>query len=195
MYGIPGGLEPLRQLVGAMRKQKLGNGFDAGPRPGPATKPVFDYLAGVGWPVICYLGCAEMQVEGGQCVMGAENEAALAATISDQRLDRLAREALPIQVSGDPIEYEENRVTNGWVVELINNAGATKKPDQPAEIDLSAIARVLLQPRIRCPLAREWVSNRSFPNPDRYQVEVGPGQSEFVEFICAAEGSNRGSPR
>ena len=78
MYGVPGEMEPLKQLVQVMREQSLGNGFDPGPTPRPKTKPIFDYLASVGWPVICYPGCADMQVKGGRCVLGTENEAALA---------------------------------------------------------------------------------------------------------------------
>ncbi len=104
--------------------------------------------------------------------------------ISDFRLQRLARETLPIQVSGDPIEYEVNRTTNGWVVELINNAGVVKKPDQPATVDPLARARVVLDLKMPCSSAREWRSNRSFAQPKNVQLEVGPGQSTFVEFIC-----------
>ena len=106
------------------------------------------------------------------------------ALISDSRLQRLAREALPVEVSGDPIQYQVNRTTNGWVIELINNAGVSKKPDQPATTDPSAIARVVLRPRIRYASAREWRSNRSYPKRDPSNLEVGPGQSVFVEFIC-----------
>ena len=79
IYGAPGELEPLKQLVQVMRDQSLGNGFDPGPTPHPHAKPIFDYLAGVGWPVMCYPGCADMQIKGGRCVLGAEDEAALAA--------------------------------------------------------------------------------------------------------------------
>ena len=78
MYGTPGELEPLRQLVAVMREQKLGNGFDPGPAPRPAAKPLFDYLAGIGWPVMCYPGCADMQIKGGRCVLTHDDEAALA---------------------------------------------------------------------------------------------------------------------
>ena len=78
IYGAPGELEPLRQLVHVMREQKLGNGFDPGPSPYPAAKPIFDYLATVGWPVMCYSG-GEMQIKGGRGVFGPENEAAFAA--------------------------------------------------------------------------------------------------------------------
>ena len=106
------------------------------------------------------------------------------ALISDSRLQRLAREALPVEVSGDPIQYEINRIPKGWVVELINNAGVSKKPDQPAVIDPSASARVVLRPRIRYASAREWRSNRSYTKLDPLKLEVGPGQSAFVEFTC-----------
>ena len=78
MYGAPADLGRLRQLVAVMREQNLGNGFDPGPGPGPGSKPLFDYLAEVGWPVVCYSG-AEMQIQGGRAVLGRENEAALAA--------------------------------------------------------------------------------------------------------------------
>ena len=79
IYGAPGEMEPVKQLVQVMRDQQLGNGFDPGPAPNRATQPAFDYLASVGWPVICYPGCADMQIKGGRCVLGPENEAALAA--------------------------------------------------------------------------------------------------------------------
>ncbi len=36
MYGAPGDLETLRQLVGVMRERRIGNGFDPGPGTGPA---------------------------------------------------------------------------------------------------------------------------------------------------------------
>ena len=106
-----------------------------------------------------------------------------AAAISDLRLQRLARETLPVEVSGDPIEYQINRNTHGWVIELIHNAGVAKKPNQPATTDPSAVARVVLHPKIRCASAREWRSNRAYPRTDEIRLEVGPGQSVFVELV------------
>ena len=104
------------------------------------------------------------------------------AAISNSRLQRLANEALPVTVSGDPIQYQVNRTANGWVVELVNNAGVAKKPNQPQVIDPNAIARVVLKPKIRCASAREWRSSSAYPNPKEIRVEVGPGQSVFVEM-------------
>jgi hypothetical protein len=106
------------------------------------------------------------------------------ALISDSRLQRLAREALPVEVSGDPIQYQINRTTNGWVAELINNAGVAKKPDQPAITDPAAIARVALRPRFRWAKAQEWRSNSSYTKLVPLKLEVSPGQSAFVEFTC-----------
>jgi hypothetical protein len=104
--------------------------------------------------------------------------------ISDQRLQRLVRETLPVEVTGDPIQYQVNRTTHGWAIELINNAGVAKKPDQPATTDPNAIARVVLHPRIHFDSAKEWRSNQSFPRPEEIRLEVGPGQSAFVEFAA-----------
>ena len=106
------------------------------------------------------------------------------AAISDARLQSLVRKVLPVEVSGDPIQYEVNRTPHGWVIELINNAGVTKKPDQLAVIDPSAVARVVLHPKVGYVSAREWRSNRSYPKRDQHELEVCPGQSMFVELIC-----------
>jgi len=103
--------------------------------------------------------------------------------ISDLRLQRLAGEALPVQVSGDPIQYQVNRTTSGWVIELVNNAGVAKKPGQPATLDPSAIARVVLKPRVQCASVREWRSNRSYSRTGEVRLDVGPGRSAFIELI------------
>jgi len=104
--------------------------------------------------------------------------------ISNSQLQRLAHQALPVEVSGDPVQYQVNRTTNGWVIELVNNAGVTKKPDQPASTDPTATARVVLRPKIHFTAAREWRSGRSYTKPGEVRLEVGPGATEFVEFVC-----------
>jgi len=106
------------------------------------------------------------------------------AAIPDSRRQRLAHEALPVEVSGDPIQYQVNRTTDSWVIELVKNAGVTKEPNQPATLDPTAIARVVLRPRIRTEAAREWRSNRSYSQPGEVRLDVGPGQSVFVQFVC-----------
>ena len=105
------------------------------------------------------------------------------SVISNGRLDQLAHATVPIELSGDPIQYQINHTPNGWVVELINNNGVIKRGDQPAIIDANAIARVTLRPKGKCLSANEWKANRTYPNADEIHLEVGPGQSAFVEFI------------
>lgn len=104
------------------------------------------------------------------------------AAISEARLRRLSRETLPIEVSGDPVGYQINRNSAGWVVELINNDGVVKKPDQPPTTDPTAIARVTLRPKFPCPSARAWKSNRAYAQPVQIEVEIKPGESAYVEF-------------
>jgi hypothetical protein len=108
--------------------------------------------------------------------------------VSDHRLRRLADEAVPVRVSGDPIQYQVNRTTDGWVVELVNNAGVAKTPGRPATIDQAAVARVVLRPRIRCAAVREWRSNRTYPSPPELKLELEPGRSEFVELVLPIGG-------
>ena len=79
MYGTPGDVASLKELVSVMREQRLGNGFDPGPAARTPSKPLFDYLATVGWPVMCYPGCPDMQIKGGRCVLNQADADALEA--------------------------------------------------------------------------------------------------------------------
>jgi hypothetical protein len=92
---------------------------------------------------------------------------------------------LPVEISGDPVQYQINRVPNGWVVELINNAGIIKHPDQAALADPTAVVRVRLKPRMACQSGREWRSLRTYDKPTLIDVELGPGAIEFVELTAA----------
>jgi hypothetical protein len=104
--------------------------------------------------------------------------------ISDSRLRELADLLSPIQVIGSPVQYANNRTTKGWVVEVVNNNGVAKKPDQPATTDAGAVAQVVLRPRIKTSTAREWRSSRVWSEPREVRLEVGPGQNAYVEFNC-----------
>ena len=77
MYGCPGSLDELKQLVGVMREKGLGNGFDPGPTARASSRQVFEYLATVGWPIIFYPGWSDMQVKDGRCRLRDEDEEAL----------------------------------------------------------------------------------------------------------------------
>ncbi|MDR3692970.1 MAG: hypothetical protein P4L46_26560 [Fimbriimonas sp.] len=104
------------------------------------------------------------------------------AAISNDRLANLAKSSLPIEVSGDPIEYEINRTDRGWVVEVINNKGVIKKPDQPTVTDPGSVVRVTLTPKFQFRTARAWSTGKSFEPSRDVRMEVEPGASGFVEF-------------
>lgn len=103
--------------------------------------------------------------------------------IADERLARLARELLPVEILGDPIQFQINRTRTGWVLELVNNRGVAKKPGEPAVIDPQARACVTLKPKLRFTSAREWRSKVVHERAKETLLEIGPGQSEFVEFV------------
>ena len=102
--------------------------------------------------------------------------------ISNQSLRRITNQFLPVEVTGDPIQYQINRTETGWVVELVNNKGMAKKPDQPAAIDPQAVAHVTLKPATRYASAVQWQSRQTHQRPKQIEVTLGPGSSEFVEF-------------
>jgi len=77
MYGCPGNQGSLKQLVAVMKKRGLGNGFDPGPTARAGSRPLFEYLATVGWPIVCYPGYADMQIKEGRARLSDEDESAL----------------------------------------------------------------------------------------------------------------------
>lgn len=109
------------------------------------------------------------------------------AAISSDRLRRLSEQYLPIGITGDAIQYQISRTAGGWVIELINNRGVSKKPDQPAVIEAGEIARVRLSPRLAFRTARQWRSSRAHDRPGMIELDLAPGAIEFVEFMEAAE--------
>ena len=109
------------------------------------------------------------------------------AAISNDRLRNVVQPYLPVEVSGAPVQFQINRTPTGWVVELINNRGVIKKPNEPAVTDPAAVARVHLKPRMTCQSAREWRSLRRHDNPGVVEVELGPGAVEFIELTLAKE--------
>jgi hypothetical protein len=99
--------------------------------------------------------------------------------ISNARLQQLAQECLP---TGDAVQYEINRMPEGWILELINNQGVIKKRDQPAIIDPATVARVRLKCKPPFKSATELRSNRVHEKPGVLNLDLGPGAIEFVEF-------------
>jgi len=103
--------------------------------------------------------------------------------ISNEHLRRLAADLLPMEITGDSIQYQINRTSRGWVIELVNNRGVIKKPDQPAQVDAKEIAQVQLRSAVKCYYAKEWRSQRTHENPGTLNVTVPPGSTEFVEIF------------
>lgn len=104
------------------------------------------------------------------------------AAISRDRLEQLARDMLPIDVTGDPVQYQINRNRAGWVVEVINNDGVVKEGRKPAVVHPQVIARVRLTPRFAWTEAREWETGRPLPKGETVELAIPPGESRFVEF-------------
>lgn len=104
------------------------------------------------------------------------------AAISNDRLASLSAELLPLSVKGDAVQFQINRLREGWVIELINNAGVAKQKDKPAVTDATAIAHVTLTPKQPFSTAREWRSGRTHEPAASVSIEIGPGSTEFVAW-------------
>jgi hypothetical protein len=76
-YGCPGELPALKEYVAAMKAQHIGNGFDPGPVAKASSRPLFEYLAALGWPVLMYPGYGDMQVADGDARLTDEDEQAI----------------------------------------------------------------------------------------------------------------------
>jgi len=107
------------------------------------------------------------------------------AAISNERLARLNADYLPIAVTGDPVQYQINRTHRGWVVELLNNHGIVKKPDQPTVVDQNGLAKAQLRPRVPIQSARQWSrgDDMELNAAPTMPITVGPGETVFVELI------------
>jgi hypothetical protein len=112
--------------------------------------------------------------------------------ISNEHLRRLAAKLLPVEITGDSIQYQINRTSLGWVIELVNNRGVSKKPDQPAQVDAKEIARVQLRTAVDCYYAKEWKSQLIHENTHTLNVDVPPGSTEFVEMLSERDAKPRG---
>jgi len=75
MYSCPGDLEGLKELVGIMQREQLGNGFDPGPAAHASSADMLSYLATLGWPLVSYPGYPNFQLEESECVFSDADEA------------------------------------------------------------------------------------------------------------------------
>jgi len=102
--------------------------------------------------------------------------------ISNDRLEGLSRKMLPIEIRGEAVQFSVNRNANGWLVEIINDAGVTKLKDQPAITDAKATALVTVTAKFKCAFIKEWRANRVHSFASSISLEIGPGSTEFLEF-------------
>lgn len=107
--------------------------------------------------------------------------------ISNQQLKAHLQGLVPVEVSGDPVQYSMNRTATGWVVELINNRGVVKRGDQPAVIDPNGTVRVILTTPLPFRHAKVWRSGQVHDDCDRLELELGPGEVEYVEYVVSPE--------
>lgn len=78
LYGAPGDPKELESLVRVVKERHLASGFDPGPAASAASRPAFEYLARLGWPVILYPpDGGRMQVQGSTSYLKGEDEAAV----------------------------------------------------------------------------------------------------------------------
>lgn len=78
LYGSPGNVDELKDLIAFMKESNLGNGFDPGPGAGAHSAKLLHVIAHAGWPVVCYPpDGGRMQVKGGTSVLDPAGEEAL----------------------------------------------------------------------------------------------------------------------
>jgi hypothetical protein len=96
-------------------------------------------------------------------------------------LDGLIAEHLPVQVDGD-IEYTINRVSDGWVVGLMNPYGVTKGRMTPVRLDETQTRDVRIRLRDGgLASAVEWVAGVALVVADRaVTLRVPPGETRIV---------------
>jgi len=108
------------------------------------------------------------------------------SAISNDRLARLNAEYLPVAITGDPVQYQVNRTSRGWSVELVNNQGVVKKPDQPAVVDPEGSARIRLRPRVAIESVRRWsgTDDEELEPAPTMSITLGSGETVFVELVA-----------
>jgi hypothetical protein len=113
------------------------------------------------------------------------------AAISDDRLQLLVNNSLPVAVSVSgtpsyPVQYQVNYASDGWIVELINNNGVVKQPSTAAVTDPTAIANVQITPTFSYTSATALFAGTNYGSGSSgtpIQVTVGPGDVEYVKFV------------
>jgi hypothetical protein len=82
------------------------------------------------------------------------------------------------------VQYQINRNNQGWVIELINDRGVTKKGDAPVVIDTSVATNISLTSRVDVLYAYNWKTGAvMFPTGSSWGLTLGPGDIQYVQFV------------
>ncbi len=114
------------------------------------------------------------------------------AAVSNDRLAALRDSLLPVRVTGDPVQYQVNRTTSGWIVELVNNEGVVKKPTEAAVTDESKVAHVTVTPRISVSAASLLRAGKKLALTPSVSLSIPPGETRFVVLTCPDNYTNNG---
>jgi hypothetical protein len=109
------------------------------------------------------------------------------AAVSNARLAGLRDSLLPVRIEGDAVQYQINRTASGWIVEIVNNRGVVKTPTQPAVVDESQTARVVLTPRVSVSGASLLRSGQPLPLTPSVLLQVPAGETRYVKFDTGSE--------
>ncbi len=111
------------------------------------------------------------------------------AALSNARLAELRDTWLPVQITGDPVQYQINCTSSAWIVEIVNNAGVIKMPTEPAVIDPNQIAHVTLKARIPISSASLLRSGAKLDVTPSLSLDIPPGETRFIKLDIPEQGA------
>jgi len=100
-------------------------------------------------------------------------------------LKNIVGEVLPLEVKGD-IEYGLNKLSDGWLLYLINNKGVTKFTNKEQSLDMTKTAKVEVSLRnIKAAAITELREQKSIPKDDKnnsFSIEIPPGDVRVLKI-------------
>lgn len=106
------------------------------------------------------------------------------AALSNTRLAQLRDAWLPVRIEGDPVQYQINRTSSGWMVEIVNNEGVIKTPTEAAIVENNKIAHITLTPHIPVASVSLLRSRKSQDLTLPLALSIPPGETRFVVLHC-----------
>lgn len=100
-------------------------------------------------------------------------------------LKNIVHEVLPLEINGD-IEYGLNKLSDGWLLYLINNKGVTKFTNKEQTLDMKKTAKVEVSLRnIKASAITELREQRMIPKDEKnnsFTMDVPPGDIRVVKI-------------